>query len=250
MRKAFLVSLMILVLLSALGTGIGAVAAQDKTPLELGKWVEGTLDNDTYEVKYTFDGKKGQVILVQMIPKPGTYDVDPDVVLRNSDGDILGQNDDFSYPLSVVVSELASDGTYTVLATRSGGKGGTSTGDYWVRADAVDPVKPGAKLDVTISSDSEKDIPNVFVLRPDADGPVKIGFSQKVSDLYASLDIGLWVDDSYPTTVMSLSDTAKISAATFSVDLSAGQMYVMTVKRASGSFVFDSTDADVTVTVN
>src|SRR5574337_1217495 len=119
MRKVFIVGFILLTLLSVLG--ISAVAAQDKTPIEFGQWVEGTLSDATYEAKYTFSGTKGQIILVEMIPKPGTYDLDPALVLRNSDGDIIGQNDDFSYPLSVVVAELASDDTFTVLATRSGG---------------------------------------------------------------------------------------------------------------------------------
>jgi hypothetical protein len=248
MRKTVLMSLVLLVVLAALGASVAA--AQEKTPLEMGQWMEGTLTNDSYEVKYTINGAKGQIILVQMLPKPGTYDLDPALVLRNSDGDIVGQNDDYSYPLSVVVAELPSDDTYTILATRSGGKTGSSTGAYWVRADAVEPLKPGSKLDVTISSDSEKDIPSVYVLRPESSGPVKVGFSQKPGDLYASLDIGVWQDDSYPTSVMSLSDTAKVTGATFSVDLDSGQIYLLMVKRAFGAFSFNSADATVTVTVN
>jgi len=249
MRKVFISGFILLVLLSAMGAA-GVVAAQDKKPLEMGQWVEGTLTADTYEAKYTFTGTKGQLILVQMIPKPGTYDLDPDVVLRNSDGDILGQNDDYSYPLAVVVSELPADGTYTVLATRSGGKTGTSTGDYWVRADAVDPLTPGTKLDVTLHSDSSKATPNVYVIRPTSSGPVKVGFNQKIGDLYASLNIGQWTDDSYPTSVMSLSDTTKVSAATFSVDLEANTIYVLVVDQGFGSYSSNPTDATVTVTIN
>lgn len=248
MRKVMILSLLVAVLLAAFGASV--VAAQDKTPIEFGQWVEGTLSNDTYETKYTFSGSKGQIILLEMIPKPGTYDLDPAVVLRNSDGDILGQNDDFSYPLSVVVATLPSDGDYTVLATRSGGKGGSSEGDFWLRASVVEPLSGGTKTDVTITSDSEKDTPTVFVLAPESDGAIKVGFSQQIGDLYASLDIAEWVDDSYPTSIMSLSDTSKVSAATFSVELEGGKLYVMTVKRAFGSFVFDTKDATVTITVN
>jgi hypothetical protein len=239
---------MVALVLSALG--ISAVAAQDKTPLEFGDWIEGSLSNDTFEAKYSFSGKSGDIVLLEMIPKPGTYDLDPALVLRNSDGDIIGQNDDFAYPLSVVVAELPSDGDYTVLATRSGGKGGSSEGDYWLRGSNPEVLTSGSKVEATLTSDSEKETPNVFVIHPDADGPIKVGFSQEVSDLYASLDIGLWVDDSYPTSIMSLSDTTKVSAATFSVELEKGNLYVMTVKRAFGSFVFDTKEATVTITVN
>jgi hypothetical protein len=248
MRKILAVGLLALLMLTALG--VSAVGAQDKTPIEMGQWVEGTLSNDTYEVKYTFSGTQGQVILVEMIPKPGTYDLDPAVVLRTSDGDILGQNDDFNYPLSVVVAELPTDDTYTVLATRSGGKSGDSEGDYWVRTSAVDPLTSGTKMEVTLTSDSEKETPNVFVLFPNANGSIKVGFSQQVGDLYASLEIDQWVDDSYPTALLSLNDTSKVSAATFSVELEAGNFYILTVNRAFGSFVFDTVEATVTITVN
>jgi hypothetical protein len=171
-------------------------------------------------------------------------------VLRNSDGDILGHNDDFSYPLSVIVVELANDDTYTVLATRSGGKDGSSVGDYWLRVSVPDLLASGSKVDATLTSDSEKEVPNVFVLHPDTDGAIKVGFSQKLGDLFASLDISKWVDDSYPSSVMSLSDSTKVSGATFSVTLEAGQFYILMVKRAFGSFSFDKIDAKVTITVS
>ncbi|MBL8165658.1 MAG: hypothetical protein JNJ61_26980 [Anaerolineae bacterium] len=248
MRKMSLVALLALalVVLSA-----GVIAAQDKIPLEFGQYVEGELTNSAYEVKYTFSGKAGQVVAVEMLPKPGTYDLDPAVILRDSDGDVLGQNDDWDYPLSLVVAELPADEEYTILATRNGGSTGSTEGAYWIRATLVEPVESGAKLEATIVSDFEKEVPNIFVLRPTETGDVKLGFSQEVSELFAAIDLALWENDSYGgATVMSMDDTAKVSNATFTVSLEAGQIYVLTVKRAFGSYVFDDMQSTVTITIN
>ncbi len=248
MRKVLIVSLIILVLLTALGAG--AAVAQDKIPLEMGQWVSGTISDTAYEVKYTISAKKDQLIMLEMVPKPGTYDLDPDVLIRNSDGDVLAQNDDFSYPLSIALLQIPADGTYTVLATRSGGKGGSSTGDYLIRASSVEPLKPGTKQDVTITSNYDKDIPNDFVIAPASDGPVKIGFSQKAGDLFASLQISEWIDDSYPNTVLGMTDTAGVTAATFSVNLKSGTYYILTIGRSSDSYQTTDETATVTFTMN
>lgn len=247
MRKLLLSALLIGALLVM---GLGAVAAQDdRTPLELGEWVEGELTNNDYELKYTFEGKEGDIVLVEMQPKPGTYDLDPYIVLRDSDGDVLGQNDDFGYPLSVVVAELQADEQYVVLATRSGGSTGSSEGEFWLRVTVVDLVESGSELEATISSVSEEDIPAVFVMRPEERGEYTITFSQEVSELYAALRLSPWVDDSYESSLLSLESTAGVSEASFTVELDGGQFYILRVSRAFGSFVFDEMENTVKIGV-
>jgi hypothetical protein len=213
--------------------------------------MEGELTNAAHEAKYSFTGKAGQIVMVEMIPKPGTYDLDPLVVLRDSDGDILGQSDDFSYPLSLVVVELPSDEEYVILASRSGGETGSSEGAYWVRVSEVQPVEKGATLEATISSNTEKNLPNAFVLHPAENTSYKIGFSQKLGELFGNLKIIQWDGSDYGgATVLSMDDTAKVSEATFTVDLEGGQFYVLMVQQAFSSFVFDDLEATITVTVN
>lgn len=248
MRKSVIIGLLVLVLASALG--ISAVAAQDKTPIELGAWVEGELTNSAYEVKYSFEGKAGQIVLVEMLPKPGTYDLDPAVILRDSDGDILGQDDDFSYPVSVVVAELGADEEYVVLATRSGGSTGSTEGQYWIRVSVVEALTAGAKVEATITSDSEAETPNLFVIRPEESGEVKIGFSQEPGELYASVELSEWVSDSYPTRVFSMDDTANVTNASITVNLEAGQIYVLNVSRSFGAYAFDPIELVVTVSIS
>lgn len=239
-----------LVFLVTVVFGVAVVAAQDKTPIELGAWTEGELTNNEYEIKYTFSGKAGQIVSVEMMPKPGTYDLDPYIVLRDSDGDVLGQNDDFSYPLALVVAELPADEEYTVLATRSGGSTGSSEGAFWVRVSQVELVEKGASLEATLTSNSEKAVPSVFVIRPPENSSYKIGFSQEVGDLTAALRVIQWDGSDYGgTNVISLDDTSKVSEATFTVQLDGGGFYAIVV-REGFSFVFDEVEATVNVTVN
>ncbi|MEZ4669467.1 MAG: hypothetical protein R3E39_16290 [Anaerolineae bacterium] len=249
MRKTLLFTLMAAVLLSLLGMSM--VAAQDKTPITFGEYVEGSITNKDYEFKYTFEGEKGQIVAVEMLPTPGTYDLDPYIILRDSDGDVLAENDDFGYPLSLVVAELPANETYTILATRSSGSTGTSEGSYWLKASLVEPVTSGAKIEATIVSDSEKATPNYYIMRPESSGPLTVGFSQDISDLFASVKVSTW-NTSYggEDTIAELDNTAKVTNASFTVDLDGGTFYVLRVDRAFGSYSFVVDEATVKVTLD
>jgi hypothetical protein len=239
-----------LIVVAVLAFGVTAVAAQDKTPIEIGVWTEGELSNSAFEMKYSFSGTAGQLVVVEMLPKPGTYDLDPALVLRDSDGDVLGQSDDFSYPLSLVVAELPADEEYIILATRSGGSTGSSEGAYWVRVSEVELVEKGANLEATLTSKSEEAVPTVFVMRPPENSTYKIGLSQEIGELTAGLRVIQWDGSDYGgETVISIDETAKLSEATFTVHLDGGNFYVIIVREGFG-FVFDEIEKTVNVTVN
>lgn len=246
MRK---MSLLVLVIAALLGIfSVGIVAAQDATPLVFDEYVEGELSNRAYEVKYTFEGNSGDVISIEMLPKPGTYDLDPYIILRNSEGDVLAENDDFGYPLSLIVAELPADGTYTILATRSGGSTGSSEGEYWLRVKHAVVAESGSALEATIYSDSDKDVPNLFVLRPTESGPVTITYSQTVGELFGSMEIST-VDLTYggQERIAELGNTSKVSKATLELELEGGIFYIINVSRSFSSFVFDEAEATITI---
>ncbi len=246
MRK----SVLLLAVLVALFSFAGIAGAQDSTPIELGTWTEGEITSDELELKFTFEGSEGDVVLVEALPKPGTYDLDPEIVLRDSDGDVIGTNDDFGYPLSVIAAVLEADDEYVVLITRSGGEDGSSEGEFWLRVSIVEPVESGAEIEATISSVAEDDIPAVFVMAPEDDVTIELGFEQEVSELYGSVSIAKWEDDSFGgTQLLSLDNSAGVSNATFTVDLEGGEVYVLIVKRSTWSFVFDEMENVITLTV-
>ncbi len=243
MRKQFGLILVVAVCLGMMSGG--AVAAQDKVVLKLGEFVKGSITQKVLEQSYSFSGKKGEVITLEVLPDPEKADLNPTVELRDSDGQVLATNDDFSYPLALAIAELPADGDYIAVVGRSGGKDGDSLGDYSLRVSVAELVSSGSKIDAKVSSDYNAP-PVIYVMRPEKSGPLEISFSQEIGDNYASLEVLKWTVDYYPDTVVKLDSTAKLSKATLSVDLEADSFYILQLEQASYSFS-DPVDFPVTL---
>lgn len=250
MRKTVLLTIMAAALLALMGVGLAA-AQDDKMPIEIGEYVEGKITNKNYEFKYTFEGKKGDVISVEMMPTVDDYSLDPYLILRDSDGDVLAENDDFGYPLSLVVVELPANETYTVLATRNSGSTGESEGGFRLRVNKVELVTSGTKLEATITTDYENATPNFYIIRPEKSGSVTVAMSQDVNELFAALKVSTW-DPDYggELIVAELGNTARISKASLVLDLDSDQFYVIRVERSYSSYAYDIDEATVLVTVD
>ena len=227
-----------LVLVSALWLAlmsIGAVAAQDKVVLKLGEMTKGEITAKVHEVSYSFKGKKGDIVTLEIMPDPAQPDLDPTVELRNSDGKTLAKNDDFNYPLALAIAELPADGDYIAVAGRSGGDDGDSVGAYGLRVSVAELVTPGSKIDAKVSSDFDAPA-QIYVMRPEKSGPLEISVSQKPDENYAGLRLLKWADDSYPDTLANLDNTSKLTKATLTVDLEADSFYVLKLEQTAYSF--------------
>lgn len=243
---------LILVVLSVflLGFGLSAAAAQDILTLEFDTYVEGEITAEAFEVFYSFAGKAGDLVMVEIFNKPGTYELSPAVVIRDGVGRELGKVEAFS--AGVVVVELPSDGNYIAIATRYDGSDGTSVGPYWMRARVVEPLAAGAKVEAQLISDSEKRVPQFFVLKPEASGPVKLGMTQAVGGLYG----GLRLTDPNPPedtfmdelTLLEIRETSGVGSATFTLELEGGKLYILQV--LDESYIWDAEDATMTITVS
>jgi hypothetical protein len=218
--------LVVLVLVLAIS---GVAAAQDKIPLELGTWVKGEVTNDQYETKYTFSGTQGQLIMGAMMPEFDTGVPDPYLILRNSDGDIIAQNDDIYGPYALVVGELPADDTYTVVATRSRGANGEGEGGFWLEVSEVQPLTVGDKTTVSIVSDDEKSFPHFFVLHPDTTGIVKFGFDEASNGRYPVIALMRWYDDGYPDLLLTADNINGIDNLAFSAELQADTFYILEI---------------------
>jgi hypothetical protein len=224
-----------------LALAISSVAvAQDKIPIELGTWVKGEVTNDNYETKYTFSGTQGQLIMVAMMPEFDTGVPDPYLILRNSDGDIIAQNDDINRAYSLVVAELPIDDTFTVVATRSRGANGEGEGGYWLEVSEVQPLAAGDKTTVSIVSADEKSFPRFFVLRPDSSGVVKFGFNEASNGQYPMIVLMRWYDDGYPDFLITADNMNGIDSLAFSAELQADTFYILEI---DPTYVFYGSDA-------
>ncbi len=111
MRKQIWLAVVAVVCLGVMS--VSMVGAQDKkVALKLGEYTKGSITAKVYEVAYSFSGKKGDIVTLEIMPDPEKPDLDPTVELRDSDGQVLATNDDFNYPLALAIGELPADGDY------------------------------------------------------------------------------------------------------------------------------------------
>ncbi len=245
MRKLFGFVLTTALLLAIVGTGV--VGAQEKVVLKLGEFVKGTISEKVMEVGYSFAVKKGDIVTLEILPDPAQPDLDPTIALKDSDGQVIAMNDDFNYPLALAVAEIPADGDYIAVAGRSGGAEGNSLGDYMLRVSVVKLVGPGSTIEAKINTDFDAPA-QIYIMRPEASGTVELNLSQEVGEYYASMKLLLWDSEGYPDTLVNLDNTSKLSKAALSVDVEAGNFYVLKLEQASYSFS-DPVDFPVTVEI-
>lgn len=246
MRKSLVFIFVMVLGFSVMSSGV--VAAQKKVALVPGELIKGEITDKVYEVMYSFSGKKGQIITLEIMPDPEQPDLDPTIELRNSDGETIAKNDDFSYPLALVVAELPADGDYIAVAGRPDGESGTSTGAYQIRLNEAKMVKSGDSINDTVNSDIDAP-PKIYILRPEKSGTLDLTLSQEPGEVYVTMSLLKWTDDSYSEALVTIDDTAKLHKATLTVDVEANQFYVLDVQQTSYSFS-DPVEFPFTVELN
>lgn len=247
MRKLILAAVLMLVAL----LGASFVAAQDATAMAYGDILDGEISDAEPEVLYTFDAVEGDIVLIEAFGEPGTFGVDPKIVLMDDDGDTIMENDDLAGVSAVVLNQIRKDGTYTISVQQSY-EG--SEGVFYVRLSKVEPTALGTTIDTAIYSspdDVDTALPQFIVLYFDSDVNLKIDFAQELSELYAQLRIVTPDPESYSgyTTVASIDDTRKVSAASLTVELDDDTLYMIYVRVAFSSFSFNIDKTDITLTI-
>ena len=93
--------------------------------------VSGTITNEIFENSYTFGGREGDVITIEMSATDGNLDTF--VTLLDPNGSELANNDDAdltSTNSSIAEFTLPESGIYTVVASRYLAASGTTTGEF------------------------------------------------------------------------------------------------------------------------
>ncbi|HLY28652.1 MAG TPA: pre-peptidase C-terminal domain-containing protein [Aggregatilineales bacterium] len=112
--------------------GVPAPAGTPGSPmLVYGQPLNGTITNGVYQQRYQIQAQKGTQITITMDAAPGST-LDPMVGVVDSNNALLGVNDDSANGLknSKLTITIPQDGTYTVVATRSGEAKGTTEGAF------------------------------------------------------------------------------------------------------------------------
>jgi hypothetical protein len=102
--------------------------AQLMGEIEIGGAVEGQITNEVFSNAWTFEGIAGQVVTITM--QRGADSLDPSLRLLGPEGTIIAESDDVgqndsglaAFDAQISAFELPSDGTYTIIAARYGGR--------------------------------------------------------------------------------------------------------------------------------
>lgn len=108
-------------------------AQTSRDTISFGETKEGRIDRQTFAYEYTFEAEAGQAITVMMNRVIG--DLDPYLLLLNSDGEIIVENDDVNANnrnAALMNVEILDSGTYTIRATRFQQETGTTRGTFEV----------------------------------------------------------------------------------------------------------------------
>jgi hypothetical protein len=129
----------------------GVMTAQANDSIAYGDVVEGTLSGSD-EVVYTFDGQKGDVVVVQVVsaPQNGTYN--PEVkILDARDREVVNSAAliIFGRIGAMIGGELAADGEYRVVVSGS-------EGDFIMALTKPEVLEPGDEISDQTTSTPER----------------------------------------------------------------------------------------------
>lgn len=186
----------VLTLSEAANSGIGNSSLIPATILA-NQPIEGSIDNNVFQRYYSFEAQRDDLISITMDQIRGQ--IDAYLMLLNSRGDILIENDDGGSGRNARIDNfrLPASGRYTIVAMRAGGKDGNSAGDYRLQlqflGNAFEGIPPeiprllyGTIVTDTISLDDGQ---SLFVFWGTAGEGVSIGMNRVDGDLDPVLEL-------------------------------------------------------------
>lgn len=151
-------------------SGVG-ISPQVAIPLEPGRPVDNEITNERFQVYYSFQARRDDIITLRMSRINGN--IDSYLSLSNAGLQELISNDDIvegNQNAQIAEYRIPADGTYYVLATRFEGAAGTSTGRYRLEllsiGNAFDSIVEGAGRIVygtTYAARIDSETPEVLV---------------------------------------------------------------------------------------
>ncbi len=98
------------------------------------------IDDNQWYLEWHFEGVATQQVSISMTATSGN--LDPYLVLIYPDGTTWVDNDDYNSLDAQIDLTLPQSGTYTIQASRSGGQGGTTAGDFEISVDCLSGGAP------------------------------------------------------------------------------------------------------------
>jgi hypothetical protein len=118
------------------GTGSYSLTLEKKagTPISTGASQTGQIDGNNPFDFWTFDGSADMVVTITL--EPATRQLEPELLLLGPGGQEIARSTEGETPAAIAAFNLPENGTYTIVASRSGGVQGDSEGGYRLRLEA------------------------------------------------------------------------------------------------------------------
>lgn len=219
------------------------VAAQTQNNLDYGDMVEGQISNQAFEIVYTFEGQKDEVVVITMTSAQDSG-LDPYLYLTTTDNTVISQNDDAFNLNARIIMRLPESSTYNIIATRLGGRTGEGEGQFSLSLEDV----PSTEGDIIIdgaASPTEQPPTHIFIL--DADGVYTITYSLSEGDYFPSLVLERVNNDEFYNDEIASLGADGLQTATIALNLNAGELYVLSIQ--DNFYVETATTTSYTITI-
>ena len=208
--------------------GVLPAAAQlEGQPISNGDSVTGKITNVDFDVLYSFEGKAGDVVEIEML-SVGEAGFDPYLYLTTPENNILARNDDY-YDLNArIVARLPADGTYVIVATRLGERSGSGEGNFELHLQQIPVAAAGQVLE---GSASYGERPPTHVIVLEQSGLYTLTYTQVRGSYYPALIVS-WVnpDSNYDEDVAQLSARG-LRGGSLTLELQADAIYALSVEQ-------------------
>lgn len=186
-------------------------AQDDPKPIEFGKTLAGNITHQTFEVPYTFEGARDDLIMATMMsvespsygggPTPSAATrVSAALILLDSDYNILAT--DVNYmgvgPGALLIARLPYDGEYILLATRDNGRLGNGTGQFELTLTQPEVLEFDSRVTGTVSRGEKQ----YFLV--DLHEPFQVVYKRESGDISPGVDV-YRLDTSYASALGYLS---------------------------------------------
>jgi hypothetical protein len=159
----------------------------DDGVLDLGETVTGNFSSDAQEVVYTFTGSVGQIVTLSL----ASEDTDTYLILRDSEGTIIAENDDSAGSLNSQIGpfQLTEDTAYEIVATSYSYFYGSEmvTGRFTLSATEAVPTAIEYATPAEGQLNAEGDTTATFAFEGEAGDVVTLDLSTLSYSLYAQL---------------------------------------------------------------
>lgn len=240
MAKRLLVVPMVIILLLASSI---FVQAQDNV-LDYGDVATGELTNSEFEIEYTFTGKAGEIVVIEMIPEDILGDLDsPVILLLGPNGRIYADTiDAFSFGDATLVFELNENGDYTIIATRADGRAGDSVGEFFLHLTLPQIIEAGEPISASTGNEER---PQYFAVT--ALDNFSVLYERGFGDFYPNIEVNIINDGQLRSVGSATGD--ELTVALLGEFSGRGGPYIVSIGVGLFDFNFTTVTADFEISL-